>query len=133
MPISTKTFIATDVYTPAELNRVNTNIGLVYAAFTTAGYTLVPPYTLRTNYTTSDWPYISDFNKSRACLKQMQDFLFTYYSDFTGENANRKQAFGYAEANALERMVELLIVALTNTAMIWRISGTFNSGSDFAL
>jgi hypothetical protein len=133
MPIVTKTFIPSDVYTPAELNRVNTNIGLVYAAFSASGYTLTPPYTLRTNYTSADWPYISDFNKSRACLKQMQDFLFTYYADFTGEISARKQAFGTTEANALERMVELLIAALTNTAMIWRISGTFYSGTDFAL
>lgn len=131
--LSYRIFTAIDIYTPTDLNNINIDIGHIYVVFAAAGYSLVPPCTLRTNYSGVDWPYISDFNKSRACLKQLQDFLFTYNADFIGEIAARKQSFGYIEANALERMVDLLIVALTNTSMIWRISGTFNSGSEFAL
>lgn len=126
--LGTKTFTATDKYNPEEINRVGEN--LQYLVDLLASYTLTVtlPYTLKTDFAYTDFPYISKINELKANVNAVKNSYFTVIAPALVESAARVQAFDYVEANKFELNLQAIYETANDVIQAFMICGTFNCG-----
>lgn len=121
-------WLLTDYYNFADLNRVENNTQ--YLANMLGNY-LGQTITLNVvlNRTMTRFEYFDSLNRIESNIALLVSKLYTpigWEASKTTWSSN--QAFGYSDANRLERNLFLLYELLNETMNNYKVSGTFSSG-----
>ena len=120
-------------YNYADINRETENLEYLVDEFNDLGFNLVLTKPTKSDYTNTDFPYVTDINNLRNNINQLLESTYPSVSNVININPDMIQEFNYSRANELETTLKALYDVIQLVVLSFKYSGTFSSGQEVIL